>query len=329
MLTIRQNLLETIHGGKPDRFVNQYEYMTLLWGADPITGAFPRIGPGKEAKDGWGVLIRFKQGQPGPFPVHDEEHKVVKDITKWRDVIKPMPLEYPESAWEAGIKMAEAVDRKETYATIFYATGVFERLHYLQGVDTCLVNFYEEPEATKELLKVITDWELAYAERVTRYIKPDCIFHHDDFGTQSSSFLSPEMFEEFIEPCYKQIYSFYKSHGVELIVHHSDSYAANLVPGMIRMGADIWQGCIQSNDVPDLVKKFGGQISFMGDLNNGVLDKASWTKEEMRREVERACRTNGKHYFIPCMTMGDPGSIFPGVYEAASEEIARMSKEMF
>ena len=27
MLTIRQNLLETIHGGHPDRFVNQYEFL--------------------------------------------------------------------------------------------------------------------------------------------------------------------------------------------------------------------------------------------------------------------------------------------------------------
>ena len=33
MLTIRQNLLETIHGGHPDRFVNQYEFRTnsLKW----------------------------------------------------------------------------------------------------------------------------------------------------------------------------------------------------------------------------------------------------------------------------------------------------------
>jgi uroporphyrinogen-III decarboxylase len=329
MLTIRQNLLETIHGGKPDRFVNQYEYMSLLWGADPITSAFPRCPPGTEMKDGWGVTIRFKVGQPGPFPVHDDEYKVVKDITHWKDAVKPQNLKFPESAWEDGIKMSEAVDRNETYATVFYTCGVFERLHYLQGIDTCLMNFYEEPEATKELLKVITDWELAYAELVTRYIKPNAIFHHDDWGTQNSSFIAPDMFEEFIEPCYKQIYSFYKNHGVELIVHHSDSYAANLVPHMIRVGIDVWQGCITTNNVPDLVKKYGGKISFMGDINNGVLDKANWTKEEVRREVERACKNNGKHYFIPGLTMGDPGSIFPGVYEAVTEEINRVSKELF
>ena len=35
MLTKKQNLIETIRGGKPDRFVNQYEYIQLIF--DPIT----------------------------------------------------------------------------------------------------------------------------------------------------------------------------------------------------------------------------------------------------------------------------------------------------
>ena len=34
MLTKRENLLETIRGGTPERFVNQYEYMALV--ADPV-----------------------------------------------------------------------------------------------------------------------------------------------------------------------------------------------------------------------------------------------------------------------------------------------------
>jgi uroporphyrinogen-III decarboxylase len=196
-------------------------------------------------------------------------------------------------------------------------------------MDDCMANFYEEPEAMKELIAYITDWELRYAEVLTRYAKPDAILHHDDWGSQRSSFISPEMFREFILPSYKRIYGFYKSHGVELIVHHSDSYAANLVPQMVEMGVDVWQGCLSTNNVPQLVKQFGGKISFMGDLNNGVLDKADWTPELIRAEVERACRTNGTRYFIPNLTSGLPMATFPGVYEAVSAEIDRMSKELF
>jgi uroporphyrinogen-III decarboxylase len=164
---------------------------------------------------------------------------------------------------------------------------------------------------------------------ITKHLNIDILFHHDDWGTQYSSFMSPEMFNEFILPAYKKIYGFYKSHGVEVIIHHSDSYAANLVPMMIEMEIDVFQGCITTNNVPELIKKYGDKISFMGDLNNGVLDKADWTPELVRKEVERACRTNGKQYYIPCLTMGGPMSCFPGVYDEVSKEIDRMSKELF
>jgi uroporphyrinogen-III decarboxylase len=254
---------------------------------------------------------------------------VVKDVTKWKDVVKMPKTDYPPEAWEPYVKIAEAVDTKEYFSTATFFTGVFEQCHYLMGIDDCLPAFYEEPKAMHELVDYITEYELKYAEGVTKYLKPDALFHHDDWGTQNSLFMSPEMFDEFFLPAYKKIYAYYKSHGVELIVHHSDSYAAKLVPEMIEMGVDIFQGCITSNNVPELVKQYGGKIAFMGDLNNGVLNKEDWTRELVRSEVERACRTNGKLYYIPCLVMGGPGSTYPGVYEAVDEEIDRMSKEMF
>jgi hypothetical protein len=329
MLTIRQNLLETIHGGKPDRFVNQYEFMSFVYGADPIGRQFKFPMPGSEEVIAWGVTYRFIEGQPGGFPVHDAEHKVIKDIRRWKDVVHPPKTDFPAAEWEAGQKMYEAVDRKEYFATAMVAPGVFENTHHMMGIDDALLNLAEEPDLMKDIIKVVTDYELRYAEEVCKYLKPDCVFHHDDWGSHQSSFMSPAMFDDFLLDSYKQIYGYYKSHGVELIVHHSDSYAANLVPEMIEMGIDVFQGCVTTNNVPELVKKYGGKISFMGDLNNGVLDKGDWTREEVKREVERACRNNGKLYYIPCLTMGGPGSTFPGVYEAVSEEINRMSREMF
>jgi hypothetical protein len=126
MLTIRQNLLETIHGGKPDRFVNQFEYIPLLYGLHPISKDFPPPKRGGEAVDGWGVTRRFPADMPGAFPVHDAAHKVCKDITKWKSVVKMPNLDYPAIAWEESIKRAEAVNRKEVFCTPIYTAGVFE-----------------------------------------------------------------------------------------------------------------------------------------------------------------------------------------------------------
>ena len=46
MLTIKDNLRETLKGGKPDRFVNQYEYISLV--PDPVMSkAGVSIKPGE------------------------------------------------------------------------------------------------------------------------------------------------------------------------------------------------------------------------------------------------------------------------------------------
>ena len=184
-----------------------------------------------------------------------------------------------------------------------------------------------------EIIDMITEYELSYAAEVCKYIKPDALFHHDDWGSQISTFLSPDMFAEFYLDSYKQIYGYYKSHGVQLICHHSDSYAATLVPYMIEMGIDIWQGVMTSNDIPELIRKYGGQISFMGGVDSAKVDHPDWTRDEVAREVEKACREFGsvadKHYFIPGASQGLAISTFPGVYEAMTEEIDKMSKIMF
>ena len=54
MLTIRENFMETIKGGNPDRFVKQYEYQE--WVNDPLFPIyFGTIVPGGEWVNGWGV----------------------------------------------------------------------------------------------------------------------------------------------------------------------------------------------------------------------------------------------------------------------------------
>ncbi|HZK24320.1 MAG TPA: uroporphyrinogen decarboxylase family protein [Oscillospiraceae bacterium] len=328
MLSKRQNMLETIKGGKPDRFVNQYEYLGIVMG-DPITARNPRASLGGENVDFWGVTHRWPAHVPGSFPVHDQEHKLIKDVTKWQDVLKAPSLESSPEDWKGIQAQVAKIDRNEQFVTIFGAPGIFEQTHYFMGMDDTLINFYEEPEAMHELIDFITEWKLGYAKEIVKYVKPECLFHHDDWGSQINSFLAPDMFAEFFVPAYKKLYSFYKENGVELIVHHNDSFSANLVPHMIEMGIDVWQGCMTTNNTPELVKKYGGQISFMGDLDNGLLDREDWSRELIAKEVRRACETNGKHYFIPCLVRGLSGSTFPGVYEAVSEEIDKMSKEMF
>ena len=170
--------------------------------------------------------------------------------------------------------------------TQFIAPGLFEQFHHLQEIQNALINFYEEPECTHELIEYLTEWELQYAEKICKYIKPDAIFHHDDWGSQTSTFISPDMF-------------------------------------------DIWQGCMTSNNIADLIAKYGEKITFMGGIDSASVDRPDWTPELVEKEVRRACEEYGTKYYIPCITQGLGISTFPGVYETASEAIEKVSKEMF
>lgn len=329
MLTKKQNLLETIRGGEPDRFVNQYEAFGIIK-STPFSKSnhSPKYGE-ENIVNAWGVTRSWPKGTPGAFPVHDEAHIVVKDIEHWRDYVKTPPVVFPESAWEPFVQEAKKIDRSEQFVTAFVAPGVFEQCHYLMEIQNCMIAFYENPDEMHELIDCITEFELAYAAEICKYLKPDALFHHDDWGSQQSTFISPAMFEEFFLPAYKKIYGYYKERGVELIIHHSDSYAATLVPYMIDMGIDIWQGVMNSNNIPELIKTYGGKISFMGGIDSAKVDFEGWTEEVVAQEVEKACAACGTHYFIPCGSQGLPMSTFPGVYEALSKEIEKCSGKFF
>lgn len=325
MLTTKENFLECIHGGNPDRYVNQYEAVAPMISGNPICDR--TLDADGRMVDEWGVTFQVA-GQPGRMPVHDMEHRVITDIAHWKDQVTPPTGWNNPEVWAPLIEKANAVDRDKQFLCVFVLPGVFERMHHLCEISEALMAFYDEPEAVHELIDCITDVELQQAEAICTYLKPEALFHHDDWGTQQSTFMAPEMFEEFLLEPYKKIYGYYKDHGVKLIIHHSDSYGMTLVPYMIDMGIDIWQGALlETNDIPALVDQYGDKITVMGGIEDQVVDKPGFTQELVQATVDDAlARVNRKTGFIPCLTQGLNMSIIPGVYDAVSEAIDVRSK---
>ena len=328
MLTAKQNMREVIRGGNPDRFVNQYEAISLLF--HPFLLASPLLKKGDmNVVNAWGVTNSFPENVPGAFPVHTPEKIVVKDIEHWRDYVHAPSLKFPEELWNVAKDMYAAVDGNKAFKATFVAPGLFEQTHHLCSMEEALMNYMEYEDEMHDLIKYLTEFELKLAESTCANLHPDMCFHHDDWGSETNSFFRPEMFEEFFLEPYKAIYGYYKSHGVELIVHHSDSYAANLVPYMIEMGIDIWQGCMESNNVPELVKKYQGQIAFMGGIDNKLVDFDGWTQADADKAAYRFMDACGMHGYIPCITQGGPGSTFAGTYDALIKSIQNYNYEHF
>lgn len=331
MLNAKHNFLETIKkDGKPDRIVKQFEGTVFLPG-DPVSSYVrgERYSGMAPKKDLWGTTIIWPVESPAAMPHVNDETRVIKDITNWRNYTKVPDLIANCSAselWEPYIERVSMVDRSENLVMAFAPTGVFERLHFLMGFEDTFINLMTEPEAMKDLCDAIGEYRYNGMKLMVDHVKPDIILSHDDWGSKNNLFMQPDIWREFIKPSYEKAYGYLHDHGV-VIMHHADSFMEQIVEDMIDLHIDIWQGVIPQNDIVRLQKQIGGRMALMGGLDAAVVDRHDSTEEEIRRETKRVCEQyTAAGNFIPCITYGGPGTIYPQADLYINDEIDRYNK---
>ena len=322
MQTPRELFLETIKpDGRPERILDQYEALGMVLN-DPINSYLRgNRARGVTSVDRWGTTIIWPEDAPGAMPYHSPELTVLKDITRWRETVHAPDLEANCSeGWEAALAAADAV-RGEKLVTGFMGTGMFEQCHFLMGFEDTLSNLYEHPDEMHELIDYICEYRMKYAELLIDRLHPEAILSHDDWGTKDALFMSPDMWREFFKEPYRRFYGLIRSRGV-IAIHHGDAYLADIVEDMAEIGVQCWQGVLPENNIPELQKRLGGSMALMGGIG-AAIDRADATEEEIRAYVRRALEeyTPGGH-FIPSITYGLPGAVFPQVDAAIDAEIA-------
>jgi len=336
-LSVKENLVETLkhEKGCPDRFVNQYEFFDVML-FDPVLCHSRNLTdelfqPKAEYVDGWGVHNSIPTGSGGSHPEHGPGKTVLTDLTKWQDQLRIVPPTsgFTDAEWAAVKKEASETVAAGKHVGLWMAPGLFERVHFLMGMKEALVEYYEHPDEMHDLIDFLTEWEIKALDENMAQLGATVLFHHDDWGTALNSFLDPDTHRKFFLEPYKKIYRHFRDLGGEIVIHHSDSWAANLVPTMIDVGADIWQGAIDANNIPQLIDEYGNRIVFMGGIDDAIVDISDWKKGEVKKYTRQKIGENGSISYIPCLTRGLGVSIYPGVYDAISETISQMSKERF
>ncbi|MBN2134289.1 MAG: uroporphyrinogen decarboxylase (URO-D) [Acidobacteria bacterium] len=257
---------------------------------------------GPAAVDNWGGVIRFlpEEGDPGWIPIVNDENKVIKDITKWRDYVN-FPDIPADLDWSEAKKSIDEIDRDNTLIMVPTFRGLLERAHCLMPFEEVMIDLYEEPEHLNDFFAAYTDWKLKAIEQLIDNLKPDVIHSHDDWGAKTSLFVPPKIFRELFKPHYKRMYDYIKKRGV-LIQHHSDSFCMGLENDMVDLGIDMWQGVLPSNDIVQIQKNTKGKLLLMGGIDQGVVDRADATEDEIRGEVRRAIDTYAPGgAFLPCI----------------------------
>lgn len=330
MLTKKQNFLETIKAdGNPDRLVCDYEFVASDM-VDPVQ-RYTRGNrvKGKTTKDRWGTTYIWPENQLFAFP--SESDLVCPDVTKWKDTVKVPDLVAncsDPALWKDAIDFKNSVNSDEQMVMSFMGTGIFEQAHNLRTITGICLDTVLEPESLQELLEAIGEYRFQYTKLLVDNLHPDVIISHDDWGSKYSLFIGPEAWREFIKPHYRRMYDYMKSNGV-IILHHADSFCEPIVPDMIDLGIDVWQGVLNTNDIVKLQKEYGKDITFMGGIDS-VIDRPDSTEAEIRAEVRKVCETYGpgKH-FIPGITYGLKGTLYPHVEPIICDEIHKYNMEVY
>ena len=330
MLTPKENLLESLKkGGHPVCLNNSYTMMRGIAG-DPVFKLVRgnRVR-GTNSIDVWGTQILFPADAPAAVPYVTEANQVVQDICQWRDYVKvPDLMGRCQEGWETAIANEKAIDHDKYLTMVVMGTGIFEQLHMLMTFEDTLTNMLEEPEAMQELIDAICEYRLNYMKLIVEHLHPDVIVSHDDWGSKTSLFMSPNTWRELFKEPYRKLYSYLHENGV-IVMHHADSFLEPIVEDMAEIGIDIWQGVLPTNNIAAISEKVGDRMMLMGGIDS-VIDREDATEEEIRAETRRACEAYGDlKGFWPGITYGGPGTLYPHVEPIVIDEIAKYNREYF
>lgn len=328
MMTPKENFLELLKpNGQPDRQLCQYEALHMCLN-DPInTYLRGNRKRGTVSKDRWGTTVSFPADAPGPMPVTTDGLAVCPDVTRWRETVHAPDIAACTEGWETCRAAARAACGEEKLLAGFMGTGIFEQCHFLMGFEDTLTNLYEHPQEMHALIDCITTYRLLYVKLLIDNLRPDVIFSHDDWGTKDALFMKPEMWREFFKEPYRRFYGYIRSRGV-IAIHHADSYLVPIVEDMAEIGIQVWQGVLPENDIPALQQKLHGRLVLMGGMG-AAIDRADAAPEEIygyAMDTLRRCCPGG--HYIPSITYGLPGTVYPHVDEYIDRAIADYNRAL-
>lgn len=150
--------------------------------------------------------------------------------------------------------------------------GIFELGCWMCGFDDFLIKMALDEPFIKKFFEIILEYQRKISEYY--YSKVGPYIHYtssgDDFATQNSLFISPEMFRSLIKPYFKERIGFTKKLTKAAFLHHSCGSVHDIIDDMIDSGVDIINPIQPTNEAmePDLLKKkFGKRIVLHGGLD--------------------------------------------------------------
>lgn len=150
--------------------------------------------------------------------------------------------------------------------------GIFELGCWMCGFDDFLLKMVLDGDFVKRFFEIILEYQKKVIEIYYSAVGP--YIHYtssgDDFATQSSLFMSPGMFREYIKPYLKERIDFTKKFTDAAFLHHSCGNVSLIIPDLIDIGVEILnpiQPAGERMKPENLKNSFGKDIVFHGGLD--------------------------------------------------------------
>ena len=222
-------------------------------------------------------------------------HNPLRDKTIDEIMAHPMPeaKDIDVNVIKQWAERAEWLHNNTDYAIVAEhpVLGVFELGCWMFGFDDYLYRLAAEPEVVHAFSERIIEYQKGMIElyygQLGKFI--DCTTSGDDFGTQTGTFMSPDMFDELIKPYFKDRITHTKKYTDAFYQHHTCGSVHTLIPSLIDCGVDIINPIQPGTYMmePERLKAdYGDKISFWGGIDTQHL-LPEGSVDDVKTEVKR------------------------------------------
>jgi uroporphyrinogen decarboxylase len=202
----------------------------------------------------------------------------------WPDPTDPKRL---EGIGDTARSLREGPDPATVLSGTF-SLGLLQFAAQLEGTERFFSDLALDPYRVEWILDKLLELKITFylwaLEKLAGWV--DVIMMGDDFGHQTSQWISPGMFRRIIKPRYIELLSTIKKRFGVRILLHSDGAIYPLIPDIIEMGFDalnpIQLGANDMGDTRRLKREFGDALTFWG----GGVDVQQFLPYATPREVE-------------------------------------------
>lgn len=206
--------------------------------------------------DEWGCV--FKNIQQGA--VGEVKEPLVKT---WDDLEKVKP---PEEMLTVDIqKVNDFCKDTDKFVLSLCYPRPFEQLQFIRTSQATYTDLATMSNEFKILLEMLHKFYLKVMQLWAR-TNVDSLLIMDDWGSQNSLLISPQLWRSVFKPLYKEYIDIAHSHGKKIFMH-SDGYIIDIIPDLIELGLDALNSQIFCMGVEELGRRFKGKITFWGEID--------------------------------------------------------------